>query len=107
MSHESYLGYQIAKDHLDDLNLLLLKTIMLLIRYNTNNCERISRFADTLFNQFRRMPNPYEDIIEGEYTKKIFCHMYKCATYLYNDRGSVIKSVEGINQNMPDVITKT
>ena len=50
VTNESYLAYQIAKDHLDPLNLYLLKTIMLLIRYNTPNCERITRFSDTLFN---------------------------------------------------------
>ena len=54
ISHESFLMYQIAKDHLDDLNLLLLKTIMLLIRYNPINCESLSKYADVLFNQFRR-----------------------------------------------------
>jgi len=36
--------------------------------------------------------------MEGELTKKIFCHMYKNATYIYNDRAAVIKSAEGINQ---------
>jgi hypothetical protein len=45
--------------------------------------------------------------VEGELAKKIFCHMYKCANYLHNDRGSVIKSAEGINQNMPETLTKT
>lgn len=54
LSHESFLMYQIAKDHLDDLNLLLLKNIMLLIRYNSFNCEILSKYVDVLFNQFRR-----------------------------------------------------
>jgi hypothetical protein len=42
LSHESYLAYQIAKDHLDELNLVLLRTVMLIIRQNSQNCDRIS-----------------------------------------------------------------
>lgn len=98
LEDESFNPYSIAKDKLDELNLTLLKSLMLIIRYNPPNCERMSRFADTLFNQFRRSPNPFTESMEGELTKKLFCHIYKNANYLYNDRASVIRSAEGINQ---------
>jgi len=107
LSHESYLVYQIAKDHLDELNLLILKALLLLIKFNPSNSERVTRFVDTLFVQFRRQPNPFEESIESELVKKIFCHMYKCANFIYYDRTSIVKSEEGINQNMPEKLTKT
>ena len=47
---DASMVYSIAKDHLDDLNFLLLKCVMLLIRYNQQNCEKVSKFSDTLFN---------------------------------------------------------
>lgn len=107
LSHESYLAYQIAKDHLDELNLMLLRTVMLIIRQNSQSCDRISKFVDTLFLQFRRQPNPFELKTDGELSTKILAHMYKYASFLYDDRASVIKSQEGINQMMPKTITKT
>ena len=54
LSSENYLCYQIAKDHLDTLNLLLLNTLYLIIKKNQPNCERVTKFTDILFLQFRR-----------------------------------------------------
>ena len=49
LSSENYLCYQIARDHLDPLNLLLLNTLYLMVKNNKPNCERVTKFADILF----------------------------------------------------------
>lgn len=49
ISNENYLCFQIARDHLDPLNLLLLKTLYLMIKKNKLCCERVTKFADILF----------------------------------------------------------
>jgi hypothetical protein len=67
-----------------------------MVKKNKPNCERITKFADVLFRQFRRQPNPNESQAESIITAKIFAHVYKTADYIFNDRAAVIKSDEGV-----------
>lgn len=76
-----------------------------MIKNNKPNCERISKHADILFRQFRRQPNPQENEEESIIVAKIFAHMYKTADYIFNDRAAIIKSAEGIYQNLPEMFT--
>lgn len=54
LDDDSFNPYSIAKDKLDELNLLLLKSLMFIIRYNGSNCDRLTRYTEILFNEFRR-----------------------------------------------------
>ena len=69
---------------LDDLTHLILEILLLLIKENVENSDRLTRFASVLKNLFLRA--------DQNLILKIICHMYKTCNYIFNDRASVFLS---------------
>ena len=86
---DQHICYQIAREKLDALNQEILETIYLLVRNNDENCERLTQFSDILKLQLLRS--------EKSFVSRLICHMYKMATFIFNDRSSVLLSENGIN----------
>ena len=95
---EDHEGFHTARILLDDLNHLILEILLLLIKENVENSDRLTRYNATLKNQFLRAD---QDLV-----LKLICHMYKTAEFIFNDRSSVFLSYRGINQYIPEQFTK-
>lgn len=93
------LVYQIAREHLDPVNELILQVLYLMVHDNDEACSRLTRFTDTLALQWLRA--------DRRMVKKLVRHVYKTASYLFNDRGSVMHTDEGLYQRLPSQFTIT
>lgn len=79
----------IARDSLDPLAEKVLGVILMMIKHNQRNCEKVTKYDHIIFMMLVRY--------ETKVTSKIFKETFKQAQYIYGDKSAAITNEEGID----------
>jgi hypothetical protein len=88
LNEDEYPTQSIARSHLDKISKFILRILLILVKMNQQNCERLTKYNEVIYTQMFRFQYA---------SAKVFKEMYKRAQYIYGDKSSVFTHEEGLD----------